>query len=484
MMKVSEYAKYDGIGLAELVKARQVSPRELAETALEAIDALNDKLNAVVAKTPEETERALREGPGKGPFEGVPFLIKDVGSHFANVPMEFGSRLFEGMVFPYDNELATRFKKSGVVAVGRSNIPEFGASVSTESVKYGPCRNPWNMAHTPGGSSGGAAAAVAAGMVPVAHANDGGGSIRAPASCCGVFGLKPSRFRMPWGPDQDEGIFGLGSELIVSRTVRDSAAMLDATAGADVGARYLLPEPPISYLTASQRDPKRLKIAFSFTPPEGAPEVHAECKQAVLDAAKLCEELGHEVFEATPDVTHDEACAVFRDMAAPMMAGAVQKVCAATGRQVGPDNFEATTRELLKHGANMSAVDLADAFSNANTVSRKLGHFFTKCDVWLTPVLSSPPLKLGVLNANEEGVSAHQWIRKLMDFAPFCAMFNGSGQPAMSVPLHWTKDGLPVGVHFVGRFADELTLFHLAGQLERARPWIDRVPPVSVLRLN
>jgi amidase len=352
MMKVSEYAKYDGIGLAELVKARQVSPRELAETALEAIDALNDKLNAVVAKTPEETERALREGPGKGPFEGVPFLIKDVGSHFANVPMEFGSRLFEGMVFPYDNELATRFKKSGVVAVGRSNIPEFGASVSTESVKYGPCRNPWNTAHTPGGSSGGAAAAVAAGMVPVAHANDGGGSIRAPASCCGVFGLKPSRFRMPWGPDQDEGIFGLGSELIVSRTVRDSAAMLDATAGADVGARYLLPEPPISYLTASQRDPKRLKIAFSFTPPEGAPEVHAECKQAVLDAAKLCEELGHEVFEATPDVTHDEACAVFRDMAAPMMAGAVQKVCAATGRQVGPDNFEATTRELLKHGAN------------------------------------------------------------------------------------------------------------------------------------
>lgn len=482
-MKISEYAKYDGIGLAELVKARQVTPRELAEAALAAIDKLNGEINAVIAKVPEETERSLKEGPGKGAFEGVPFLIKDVGSHYANVLMEFGSRLFEGMVFPYDNELATRFKKSGVVAVGRSNIPEFGASVSTESVKHGPARNPWNTAHIAGGSSGGAAAAVAAGMAPVAHANDGGGSIRAPASCCGVFGLKPSRFRQPWGPDQDEGIFGLGSELIVSRSVRDSAAMLDATAGADIGARYLLPEPQTSFLEASKRDPKRLRIAFSVTPPAGAPAIHPECKEAVLNAAKLCEKLGHDVFEASPDVTHDESCAIFRDIAAPMMAAAIRHVCAATGRKVGPDNFEATTRALLKHGESMSAADLADAFGVANTVSRKLGHFFTTCDVWLTPVLSSPPLKLGVLNANEEGVSAHQWIKKLMDFAAFCPMFNGSGQPAMSVPLHWTKDGLPVGIHFVGRFADEVTLFSLAGQLERAQPWIDRVPPISALRL-
>ena len=481
-MKVSEYASYDGIGLAELVKSRQVTARELATAALQAIDRLNGDINAVIAKVPEETERSLLQGPGKGAFEGAPFLIKDVGSHYANVPSEFGSRLFEGLSFPYDSELAVRFKQAGVVAVGRSNIPEFGASVSTEPVKNGPTRNPWNTAHTAGGSSGGAAAAVAAGMVPVAHANDGGGSIRAPASCCGVFGLKPTRGRQPWGPDQDEGIFGLGSELVVSRTVRDSAAMLDATAGSDIGARYLLPPPTMSFLEASRRDPRRLRIAFSVTSPAGAPQVHPECKQAVLDAARLCEALGHDVFESSPDVTHEESCAVFRDIAAPVMAMAVKMICHATGREVGPQTFEATSRALLQHGSRMSAVDLAEAMGVANTISRKLGRFFTQCDLWLTPVLTTPPLRLGVLNANEEGVDAVQWIRKLMDFCAFCAMFNGSGQPAMSVPLHWSADGLPVGVQFVGRFADEVTLFSIAGQLERARPWIERTPPISARR--
>ncbi|HVW69622.1 MAG TPA: amidase family protein [Steroidobacteraceae bacterium] len=482
-MKIAEYARLDGLGLAELVKSGQVSARELASTALAAIDQLNVEINAVIAKVPEETERSLREGPGKGAFEGVPFLIKDVGSHYANVPAECGSRLFEGIAFPYDSELAARFKKSGVVAVGRSNIPEFGASVSTEPVKHGPTRNPWNTLHTPGGSSGGAAAAVACGMVPVAHANDGGGSIRAPASCCGVFGLKPSRGRQPFGPDQDEGIFGLGCELIVSRSVRDSAAMLDATAGSDIGARYLLPSPPISYLEAARRDPRRLRIAFSVTPPEGAPPLHPECRQAVLDAARLCEQLGHDVFEASPDVTHEESCAVFRDIAAPVIAVAVKMVRQMTGREVTPQNFEATTRAILRHGAAMSAVDLAEAIGVANTVSRKLGRFFTSCDIWMTPVLSSPPLPLGVLNANEEGVDAAQWIRKLMDFCAFCSMFNASGQPAMSVPLHWSAAGLPVGVQFVGHLADELTLFGLAGQLERARPWAGRIPPLSATRL-
>jgi amidase len=403
--------------------------------------------------------------------------------HYSDVPSECGSRLFEGMVLPYDSELAARFKESGVVAIGRSNSPEFGANVSTEPVRYGPTRNPWNTAHTTGGSSGGAAAAVASAMVPVAHANDGGGSIRAPASCCGVFGLKPSRGRQPSGPDQDDLIFGLGCEHIVSRTVRDSAAMLDATAGPDVGARLFLPSPSITFLEASQRDPRRLKVAFSTTAPAGAPKAHPECKQAVLDAAMLCERLGHDVFEASPDVSHDEGCAIFRDMAAPFLATAVKAFCAATGRKVGPDTFEATTRALFKHGSEMTATDLTEAITGVNNVSRKLGRFFADCDIWLTPVLTSPPLKLGVLNANEEGLDAHQWIRKIMDFCAFCAMFNGSGQPAMSVPLHWTKDGLPVGVHFVARLADEVTLFSLAGQLERAQPWIDRRPPISASML-
>lgn len=483
-MKLSEYAAYDALGLAALVKQRQVSARELAETARAAIDRLNGTLNAVIAPVPEETERSLQAGPPPGAFEGVPFLIKDVGSHYANVPSEFGSRLFEGLTFPYDNELAARFKRTGTVAVGRSNIPEFGASISTEPAWRGPTRNPWNTAHTPGGSSGGACAAVASGMVPIAHANDGGGSIRVPASCCGLFGLKPSRSRQPWGPDQDEGIFGLGSEHIVSRTVRDSAAMLDATAGADVGARYLLPTPSISFLEASLRDPRQLRIAFSVAPPAGAPALHPECRQATLDAARLCEDLGHEVFEAAPEITHEESCAIFRDVAAPYLVAAVDALGPLVGREVSRKTIEATSLAILKHGRSMSAADLAHAFGVVNTVSRKLGQFFESCDLWLTPVMACPPPKLGVLNANEEGVDAHQWIRKLMDVAPFCAMFNGSGQPAMSAPLHWTSDGLPVGVHFAARFADEVTLFALAGQLERARPWSGRTPPVSIARLS
>jgi amidase len=467
-MKLSEYASHDGLALAELVRTREVSARELAQTALRAIDALNPQLNAVIGTVPDETERALgalSSLPPGAPFLGVPFLIKDIGSHFANVTTELGSRFMHGLVLPFDNELAVRFKQAGVVAIGRSNVPEFGANVSTEPVKDGPTHNPWNLRHSPGGSSGGSAAAVAAGIVPVAHANDGGGSIRAPASCCGLFGLKPSRHRNPFGPDQDEGIFGLGVEHIVSRTVRDSAAMLDATHGADVGARYLLKPPEIPFAESARRDPGKLRIAFSTRAPAGAPDVHSECRTAVLNAAKLCERLGHDVFEAAPDVTHEETCSIFRDVAGPYLAAAFAAASAAMGRTVGPDTVEATTRAII-------------------ALSRRLGHFFETCDVWLSPVLTTPPPLLGVLDANDESLDARAWIRKIMDTCAFCAMFNGSGQPAMSVPLHWSADGLPVGVHFVGRFGDESTLFSLAGQLERAQPWIARIPPISARRLD
>ena len=483
-MKISEYAKYDGLGLAELVKARQVSPRDLADTALAAIDKLNGEINAVIGKTPEEMERTLDQGPSSGSFEGVPFLIKDIGAHYANVPMECASRLFSGYVPPHDSELAARFKKSGLVLVGRSNAPEFGASISTEPVKNGPTRNPWNLKHIAGGSSGGAAAAVASGMLPVSHANDGGGSIRVPASCCSVFGLKPTRGRQTWGPDNDEFMFGFGCELIVSRSVRDSAAMLDATAGPDVGERHMLPKQSLSFLEASRRDPKRLRIAFSTSSPAGAPELHQDCKRAILKAAKLCEDLGHEVVEAAPDITHEESCAVWRDAAAPFLASVVGEFCQATGRVVGKDNFEATSQALYEYGLQMRAVDLVDVLNLINAVSRKLGKFFQSYDLWLTTVMTSPPPRLGVLNANEEGLSADGWIKKIMDVAAFCPMFNISGQPAMSVPLHWTDDGLPVGVQFAARFAEEETLFALAGQLERAQPWINRVPPLSALSIS
>jgi amidase len=483
-MKLSEYASLDGVALAALVRRGEVTPRELADTALAAIARLNPTLNAVLGPVPEETARNLAALDRGAPFAGVPFLIKDIGSHYANVTTELGTRLFRGLSLPFDSELAVRFRRAGLVAVGRSNIPEFGASVSTEPVKDGPTRNPWNLGRTAGGSSGGAAAAVAAGLVPVAHANDGGGSIRAPASACGVFGLKPSRFRNPFGPDQDEAIFGLGCELVVSRSVRDSAAMLDATHGADVGARYRLPDPAIPYAASAERDPPRLRIAFSTRAPDGAPETHPECRAAVLAAARLCESFGHDVFEAAPDVTHEESCTVFRDVAAPYLVTAVGMLAPMLGRAVGRETVESTSRALLEHGRRMSAVDLTVAMGVMNTVARKLGHFFEHCDVWMSPVFTRPPLELGVLNADEAGLDAHGWIRKIMDFCAFCPMFNASGQPAMSVPLHWTADGLPVGVQFAGRFADESTLLALAGQLERAQPWRGRVPPISARHLD
>ena len=479
-MKLSEYVSYDALGLAELTKSGQVSAEELRDTALLAIEQVNPKLNAIIVLTPLEAKRALRERVREAPFSGVPFLIKDVGAHMANVQSELGSRYTKGLIPPTDSELGARFKRAGVVTVGRTNIPEFGYNVSTEPVLYGATRNPWSLEHSTGGSSGGAAAAVAAGIVPIAHANDAGGSIRIPAGCCGLFGLKPTRGRNPAGPEYDDLAFGFGVEHVLTRTVRDSAAMLDATHGADIGARYLLPSPETSYLSACQRDPERLRIAFSVNAPEGAGEVDTVCREAVLEAVKLCESLGHDVFEAEPRVTVDETAAMLRDAFAPFMAATFKSLTKVVGREVAAEDVETTTWAALTHSAQMSATDLTLAFGTVNAVSRKLGQFFTHCDLWLSPILTRPTARLGVLNANEKGLDSTQWGRKIMSYAPFCAMFNASGQPAMSVPLHQSRDGLPIGVQFAARFADECTLFSLAGQLERARPWRERFPPTRV----
>lgn len=479
-MKLSEYVTYDALGLAELTRTGRISAEELRDVAMLAIDQVNPTLNAIIGLTPSEADRALRERDREAPFSGVPFLIKDVGAHMANVPSELGSRYAKGLTPPTDSELAARFKRAGLVTLGRTNIPEFGYNVSTEPVLYGATHNPWSVDHSAGGSSGGAAAAVAAGIVPIAHANDAGGSIRIPAGCCGLFGLKPTRGRNPAGPEYDDLAFGFGVEHVLTRTVRDSAAMLDATHGADVGARYRLPTPETSYLSACQRDPKRLRIAFSVKAPGGGPPVDAVCREAVLDVARLCEGLGHDVFEADPGVTVDETAAMLRDAFGPFMAAAFKSLADVLGREATAEEVEATTWAMLTFSAHMSATDLALAFGAVNAVSRKLGRFFAHCDLWLSPILTQPTARLGVLNANEQGLDATQWGKKIMSYAPFCAMFNASGQPAMSVPLHQSPDGLPIGVQFAARFADEGTLFSLAGQLERARPWRGRRPLVHV----
>ena len=476
-MKPSEYTALDGVALAELVARGEVTPAELATTARAAIDAVNPRLNAVIGRLDAVAEEALARGPKDGPFSGVPFLIKDIGMHYANVPHEMGSRFAEGFRFPHDTELAIRFKRAGLVTLGRTNTPEFGCNASTEPVSKGPSRNPWNPAHSTGGSSGGSAAAVAAGVVPFAHANDGGGSIRIPASCCGLVGLKPSRGRMPSGPDSDDLIFGMGVELVVSRTVRDTAAVLDATHGPDIGARIMLPPPPVPYRQLIERPPARLRIAYAVRSPAGAAPMHRDCQAAVERTAKQLADLGHIVEEASPSFDHESACLNFLDLAAAYFGNGIGLIQQLTGRVPSRENLEATTLAIYEYGRNLSAFGLGAAFARINELARLMGAFFTTYDLWLTPTLAVPPVKLGVMDATAE-MGAAEWIKHILDLAPFTAPFNATGQPALSVPLHQSSDGLPIGMHFVGRLGDEATLLQIGRQLEEAVPWAGRRPGI------
>lgn len=476
-MNPADYTSLDGVALADLVARGEVTAPELAATARAAIDEVNPRLNAVIGRIDAVADEALARGPREAPFSGVPFLIKDIGMHYADIPHEMGSRFAEGLVFPHDTELASRFKRAGLVTLARTNTPEFGCNASTEPVFTGATRNPWNPAHSAGGSSGGSAAAVAAGVVPFAHANDGGGSIRIPASCCGLFGLKPSRGRMPSGPDSDDLIFGMGAELVVSRTVRDSAAVLDATHGPDAGARLMLPSPEAPYRELITRPPDRLRIAYTLTTPEGAVPMHPDCRAGVERTARLLAELGHTVEEASPVFDHRGACLNFLDLAAAFFGGGIGMIQQLTGRVPSRQNMEATTLAIYEHGKAMSAFGLGAAFARINELSRHMGSFFAKYDLWLTPTMAVPPVKLGVLDATAE-MGAEEWIMHVLSFAPFTAPFNATGQPAMSVPLHQSADGLPIGMHFVGRLGGEATLLRLARQLEEAAPWIQRRPGV------
>ncbi|WP_257457902.1 amidase [Archangium lipolyticum] len=473
-MKLNEYTQYDGLGLAELVRGEQVTPGELVETALAAIEHVNPRINAVISPLVDEAKATLARGLPRGPFTGVPFLIKDAVLHAAQLPCEMGSRLAQGLVMPYDSELMARFRRAGIVPVGRTNTPEMAFNITTEPLLHGPSRNPWNPEYSTGGSSGGAAAAVVAGIVPLAHANDGGGSIRIPASLCGVFGLKPTRGRTPLGPDMSDGLNGLGIEHVVSRSVRDSAAMLDATAGPDAGEPYQIQAPERPYLKELEREPGRLRIALSRVPPTGVP-VSPECVTAVEDAARLCLELGHEVVEASPQFDtsgFDHANLVIWSS---NLAIWVEGMAAATGRS--PEaTLEATTWATVQYGRGLKATDLQLAFATMNQISRAVGRFFTNYDLLLTPTVAVPPYKLGVVDANVP-MTAEEWVKRIFSFCPFTALFNFTGQPAMSVPLYWSE-GLPIGVQFAGRMGDEATLFRLAAQLERARPWAARRPPI------
>lgn len=480
-MNLQEYARFDGLKLAELVRKKEVKAGELVELALKAIEKVNPELNAVIGLIIENSSKINEANLPDGPFKGVPFLIKDLVVHAAGVRCDSGSRLMENVVLDYDTELMARFKKTGLVTIGRTNTPEFGLNVSTEPVLHGPSKNPWDTSKTTGGSSGGSSAAVAARIVPWAHANDGGGSIRIPASCCGLVGLKPTRGRVSLGPDFAEAVLGLAIEHVVTRTVRDSAAMLDAIHGPAVGDPYIIAPPPRPYFDEVAASPGNLKIAFTSTGWDKS-KSDPVCIEAVEETAKLLGSLGHIVEEAAPQFNYEALLNAAIPAWTGWVAGAVEMTRLLLGREPSAENLEATSWACYQHGLkNVSGLDVLSSLAVFNQVNRTVGAFMQDYDVLLTPTLPAPPVELGYYNANDKTLDAKGWIDKLFfGFAKFTGLFNITGQPAISLPLHQSKAGLPIGLHFVGRWGDESTLIRLAGQLEQAKPWIDRKPAVSI----
>ena len=498
MSSFKEYDQYDGLGLAELIKKKEVSPIDVCEEAIDRIEGLNPELNAVVTPMFDLARRQIQQNSFDGPFAGVPFLLKDLIASYAGVPLTNGSRSCRNFIPDHDSELVRRFKKSGVVILGKTNTPEFGLVGYTEPELHGPTRNPWNTGHTPGGSSGGSASAVAAGMVPMASGGDGGGSIRIPASCCGLFGLKPSRGRNPTGPDFGEIWLGAVVEHIISRSVRDSAAMLDATCGPDIGAPYIIMQPERPYLEEIKRDPGHLKIAFNVRSSFGTP-VHPEYIKAVEETAQLLEKLGHRVEEAQPEYNGPELAKCYLALYYGEVAATIDFLGQITGKKLRSSDVETVTWTLGLLGRSTSAASVVKSKRIWDQAARAMGRFHQKYDVYLTPAIAYPPVKIGELQPKPIEKTAMKMINALrlerllklsgvMDKlavenlakTPFTLLANFTGQPAMSVPLHWTSDGLPCGMHFMAPFGDEATLFRLAAQLEGEKPWFHKRPNLSV----
>ena len=468
-----DYERYDGLGLAGLVKDGGVSPDELLEAAIERVEQRNPAVNAVVDRMYNQAKAAIAAGLPSSPFAGVPYLLKDLGPSYAGTITSLGSSAFRTFIRDQDSEMVVRLKQAGLVIFGKTHTPEFGLSTSSESRLFGAAHNPWNLEYSAGGSSSGSAAAVASGMVPAAYATDGGGSIRIPASCCGLFGLKPSRARTPMGPEVGERWSGMVIAHAITRSVRDSAALLDATAGADIGDPYWAPPPKRSYQAEVGTDPGRLRIAFT-TKPWTLHEVDSECVDAVNEAAKLCEDLGHYVEEASPKIDQGAiGGAVWVIMIAHTRV-LLQLAATVLGRQATSEDVETVTWAYAENARQFSASDYVEAINVMHRTGRVVGRFFTGYDILLTPTMCTPPHKLGQVSMMSTDIEAYHDI--VLGDVAFTQLFNACGNPAMSVPLHWSAEGLPVGVQFAAPFGDEATLFRLAAQLETARPWTNRRP--------
>jgi len=469
-----DYENYDGLALAELVRRRQVKPAELLEAALARIERANPRLNAVILPLEARARKAIAAALPEGPFTGVPFLLKELGQMLAGERLAGGSKLFADFVPTRDSTLTRRFEAAGLVIAGKTNTPELGCSITTEPQAFGPTRNPWNLAHTPGGSSGGAAAAVAAGFVPLAHASDGGGSIRVPAALCGLYGMKPSRARNPMGPDLGESLNGMSSNHCVSWTVRDSAALLDATHGPEPGDPYHIVPPERPFLDETRRDPARLRVAFSTRSPLGGP-VDAEAVAATEAASKLLADLGHTVEEAAPDYGAQDLHAAWRIIVGTVLAAQVTARAAALKIADPLAWLETVNATWVAEGGKRPATDYFRAETILQIIGRRLGGFFGRYDIFLTPSTAGPAPKLGVLAGDKPDLD--RFYRATFDFSPFTAVFNATGGPSASIPFGQSSSGLPLGIQIGADLGRDGLVFALSAQIERARPWCHRRPP-------
>ncbi|CAO3360635.1 amidase [Azospirillum melinis] len=474
-----EYERYDAIGLAGLVRHRAISPLELIEEAIRRIELINPAINAVVHTLYDEARRVAAatdpSDPLAGPLAGVPFLLKDLNILYKGQRTSNGGRLWQDNVADHDSTITARYRAAGLIVLGYTNTAELGLACETAPSAFGPTRNPWDLSRSAGGSSGGAAAAVAAGLVPAVHGTDGGGSIRIPSSNCGVFGLKPTRARNPFGPDNGEGWNGLSVHHAITRSVRDNAALLDATHGPEAGDPYAAPAFAGRFLDAVTQEPPRLRIAVQTTD-HGGNAIHPDCVEAVHAAARLLADLGHEVEEARPAIDAEAMKRATRIIVASNIANVLRLRGEALGRRVIAEDVEPITWLWAQEAQSYTGEDLARSVWTIHRLARVLGGFFQRYDVLLTSTFAAPPLPLHTVDTRSTDLDAY--YEGLRRYSAFTSLYNCTGVPAASVPLHWNADNLPIGVQIATRLGEDALLFSLAGQLERARPWHDKRPDI------
>lgn len=480
-MNLREYATFDGLGLAELVRKKQVAPKELAETAARAIEAVNPRINAVIEVYDDRITGLDEASLGSGPFRGVPFLIKDVGGHERGRKIEYGCRLCQGMIGVEDSNLIKLLRAGGVNVLGRSNTPEFSIAGTTENALYGNTSTPWRLGYSAGGSTGGGAAAVAAGIVPLAHGSDIGGSIRIPASWCGGVGLKPSRGRISFGPTLDEGGFGLAMNFVQTKSIRDAAAMLDCLAIPQPGDPFIIPKPAEPYAAFVGKRAPRLRIAFSAKPLMDAP-VDAEVANAVAATVRLLAEMGHEVVEDHLPFDGEEANRMMLSLWFFGFDRRLEDIALKMGRSIGPHTLEPVTLGIYEFSKRLDPHGFQAALGYMNAVRRRIGAFFADYDIWLSPTTAQVSEPHGLYNQGRDDLSAEDYLPFADRPIQFCFPYNVAGQPAISLPLAWHSNGLPIGIQLGARPAEEHVLIQLAAALEEARPWRDRLPPAHVSR--